>query len=327
MDFKNYADLEADIVQMLPRIPRDLDLIVAIPRSGITPAAILCLYLNIPMADLDGFIAGRVLGSGHRKMRHAVPDDLHAAPLNVLVVDDSVGSGTQLREIRQRLADLNLPHRLQYAVVYATPVSEMLVDFYARKVPTLKHFFAWNIMHHSAMPTWCVDMDGVLCRNCTVEEDDDGPKYRKFLSEAAPLFLPSSTIGWIVTSRLEKYRPETEAWLERHGVKYRELLMHPASDLAERRHQGGGGRMKGTIYKALGAALFVESDLPEAEEISRLAGKYVFCVDTRTMVAPNTASRMRALARKGPRAYLRRAKRILTNLRELRKNTAAVSQK
>lgn len=324
MEFKSYADLEADIIKLLPSLPRDIDLIVGIPRSGIPPAAMISLYLNIPMADLHGFIEGRVLGNGKRRMRGGVPEDLHAQPLNILVVDDSVGAGTQLREIREQLAALNLPHRIQFATVYVTHLSEKLVDFHAVRLTPSKHFFAWNIMHHGAVGSWCFDMDGVLCRDCRVEEDDDGPKYQRFLDEVEPLFLPTAEIGWIITSRLEKYRPQTEAWLNRHGVRYKELVMHPAATLADRQRQGSG-RMKGEVYKKLDSGLFVESELRQSEDIARISGKYVFCVDAREMIAPGAASRVQALARKGPRAYLRKAKNILKNMREARKNTAAVS--
>ncbi|MGX9118656.1 hypothetical protein ACWTU6_18610 [Mesorhizobium sp. BHbsci] len=41
-----------------------------------------------------------------------------------------------------------------------------------------------------------------------------GPAYEKFLSEALPLFGPTRKIGWLVTSRLEKYRTT-----RKHGSK------------------------------------------------------------------------------------------------------------
>ncbi|WP_287086264.1 hypothetical protein [Mesorhizobium sp.] len=50
---------------------------------------------------------------------------------------------------------------------------------------------------------------------CTLKNQvDDGPAYEKFLSEALPLFGPTRKIGWLVTSRLEKYRNHTGAWLQ-----------------------------------------------------------------------------------------------------------------
>lgn len=63
-----------------------------------------------------------------------------------------------------------------------------------------------------------MDIDGVLCADPTPEENDDGEKYRHFLLNTPPLFIPKVTIGTLVTSRLEKYRPETEAWLQKNHV-------------------------------------------------------------------------------------------------------------
>jgi orotate phosphoribosyltransferase len=322
MEFKSYADLEADVIHLLPKLPRDIDLVVGIPRSGIAPAAMISLHLNVPMTDLNGLFEGRIMANGQRKMRRSVPEDLHERPLNVLIVDDAVGKGVQLRRIREDLAARNLKHNLKFAVIYATSVGEALVDYYSRKLPPLRHFFAWNIIHHYGVHQWCFDMDGVLCRDCLVEEDDDGPRYRAFLTDCEPLFLPTGKVGWIITSRLEKYRPETEDWLLRHGVQYETLLMHPARTLEERRSSGGGGPFKGNYYKTLPAGMFIESNLAEAETIARTAGKHVFCVDARMMVSPDAASRVRALARKGPSAYLRYAKRVIGNFNQTRKNAA-----
>src|SRR6056297_1485383 len=130
MEFKSYADLGADIIHLLPKLPRDIDLVVGIPRSGIAPAAMIGLHLNVPMTDLAGFLEGRVMANGQRRMRRSVPADLHERPLNVLIVDDAVGKGEQLRKIREDLAVRNLKHNIKFAVIYATSVGEPLVDYY-----------------------------------------------------------------------------------------------------------------------------------------------------------------------------------------------------
>jgi orotate phosphoribosyltransferase len=318
MEFKSYADLEADVVAMLPRLPRDLDLIVAVPRSGLVPASMIALHLNLPIADLQGLYEGRLLASGHRRTRKRPGD----GPLNVLIVDDSVGTGAQMREIRDELARRALPHRVSVAVVYATPVGAPLVDFYSRQVPTLRHFFAWNVMHHDAMGKWCVDIDGVLCRDCRVEEDDEGDSYARFLETAEPLFLPTARVGWLVTGRLERHRSATEAWLSRHNVSYDTLVMHPAQTNAERKASGGGGRLKGDFYRKVDSGLFIESSPWEASEIAKISGKPVLCMETRSMVTPDAAAVLRKIARKGPGAYVRYAKRIFDNLRDQRRNAS-----
>lgn len=59
-----------------------------------------------------------------------------------------------------------------------------------------------------------MDIDGVLCADPTPEENDDGEKYRHFLLNTPPLFIPKVTIGTLVTSRLEKYRPRRKPYPE-----------------------------------------------------------------------------------------------------------------
>ncbi len=310
MEFKSYADLEADVISLMPRLPRDLDLVVAIPRSGLVPASMIALHMNLPITDLKGLYEGRVLASGHRTLRREAGKSTDR-PLNVLIVDDSVGSGDQLREIRAELARRALPHRIQVAVIYATPVGAPLVDFYSKQVPTLRHFFAWNVMHHNAISTWCVDIDGVLCRDCTVAEDDEGDRYAQFLQNVEPLFLPTSKVGWLVTGRLERNRSATEAWLQSHNIAYDALVMHPARTNAERKASGGGGAFKGAFYRTVDAGLFIESSEWEADHIARLTGKAVLCMDTRAMVRPKPLAVLAKVARKGPKGYLHYARRLV----------------
>jgi uncharacterized HAD superfamily protein len=60
----------------------------------------------------------------------------------------------------------------------------------------------------------------ILCLNKMMT----GEKYINFLLNS-PLFIPGSKIGTIVTSRLEKYRKETETWLAANNIKYNDLVM------------------------------------------------------------------------------------------------------
>ena len=121
-----------------------------------------------------------------------------------------------------------------YAAIYVTEQAKQLVDFYFDECP-LPRVFEWNIMDHIVLSNACVDMDGVLCRNPTPEENDDGEKYVKFIQTAKPLFIPQHKIKAIVTCRLEKYRELTEQWLKAHGVKYDKLYMMSYKTAAERR--------------------------------------------------------------------------------------------
>ena len=64
MNYRSLADINAAIINGMTRMPQPIDVVVGIPRSGLLPANLLCLALNIPLADLDGFCAGRVLSMG-----------------------------------------------------------------------------------------------------------------------------------------------------------------------------------------------------------------------------------------------------------------------
>ena len=53
--FVSFAHLTETLRQNLHRIPRDIDLVVGIPRSGIIPAYAIALYLNLLAIDLSPF--------------------------------------------------------------------------------------------------------------------------------------------------------------------------------------------------------------------------------------------------------------------------------
>ena len=89
----------------------------------------------------------------------------------------------------------------------------------------LPRIFEWNVMHHHLLVSSCIDIDGVLCRDPTEAENDDGAAYERFLDTVPAREVPEAPLGWLVTCRLEKYREQTEAWLNRHAIRYRELVM------------------------------------------------------------------------------------------------------
>ncbi len=143
--------------------------------------------------------------------------------------------------------------------------------------------FAWNLMKHIRLPRWGFDFDGVLCRDNEKAENDDGPRYARFLADAEPLFIPQRPIGHIVTGRLERYRSETEGWLRRHGVKFETLTMMPYATKAERMAAGNRGGWKAEQVRRLGVEMFIESSPKQASIIAREAGVPVFCTETQSL--------------------------------------------
>ena len=284
--FRSMDDLHRDVVAWSAELPADIDVVVGIPRSGLLAASVLALHRQVPVADLDGLVAGRHLGGGRRLGQQGEAPAL-ASARRILVVDDSVYSGAAMRAARAAAAAAELTAPVDFAAVYATRGATHHVDHFYAVVPQPR-VFAWNVLHHECLVDSCMDIDGVLCRDPSDVENDDGPRYREFLETVPVRYVPSVEVGCLVTSRLERYRPETEAWLARAGVRYRRLVMHPATSGAERRAAGDHGERKANVYLSTDAPLFVESDLAQAVTIAGISGRPVYCTDVAQMVYPGS---------------------------------------
>jgi len=279
-------DLHRDVVAWSAELPADIDVVVGIPRSGLLAASVLALHRQVPVLDLDGLVAGRHLGGGRRLGPRGDVPTIESAR-RILVVDDSVYSGAAMRAARAAVAAADLSAPVDFAAVYATRGATHHVDHFYAVVPQPR-VFAWNVLHHECLVDSCMDIDGVLCRDPSDAENDDGPRYREFLETVPVRYVPSVEVGCLVTSRLERYRPETEAWLARAGVRYRRLVMHPATSGAERRSAGDHGERKAQAYLDTSAPLFVESDLSQAIIIAGISGRPVYCTDVAQMVYPGS---------------------------------------
>jgi orotate phosphoribosyltransferase len=251
--------------------------------GGVLAANLIALHLNRPLVDVDGFLQGRQWHGGERQALFSSSNNSRAA--KALVVDDTVHRGNEIRKVKERINAAGLGQRVVYACVYVAPESQDKVDFWCEVVPPPR-VFEWNLMHHSFLDDACMDIDGVLCRDPTPEENDDGPGYRAFVANVEPLLIPTVRIGHLVTSRLEKYRELTVSWLSRHRVNYRELVMMNYATKDERIAAGSHAEFKAQVYKRTEALLFVESDREQAGAIARLSGWPVFCYTTREMVQP-----------------------------------------
>lgn len=282
MNYRSVADLNAVILRALPGLPRDVDAVVGIPRSGLLAASLVALYLNKPLADLEGFLQGRLLGSGARLIQPGNQSASRQA-VRILLVDDSVQTGREFAKAREQLRQAGVRGEILSFCVFAAPSAVSLVD-YCGETCSLPRVFEWNLMHHPHLEFCCVDIDGVLCRDPRPDENDDGPAYEHFLKTVEPLIVPTVTLGWLVTSRLEKYRRLTTDWLARHRFRYRELFMMQHPDKSARVAAGDHADYKAGIYQSTGAILFIESSLQQANQIAHIARRPVFCMESRTMI-------------------------------------------
>lgn len=286
MNYRSVSELNADVRQLARELSGRVDLVVGVPRSGLLAANLLCLHLDVSMTDVDGLCEGRLLQTGHRYDGVASIDDCE----RVLVLDDSVTTGRQMTETKRRLSEHDFPFDLEYGAVYVSSKGHRYVDHWVEVVRNPR-VFEWNLMHHPRLELCCVDIDGILCRDPTEAENDDGERYREFLTTVEPQVIPTETVGWLVTCRLEKYREETEAWLDEHGVDYENLVMMDLPSKAERQRRGSHAEYKASVYEATDASLFIESSHRQAVKISKLSRRPVFCYDTNEMITPGRAAR------------------------------------
>lgn len=277
MNVRSIADLNRAIVNNLTRLDRNaFDAVVGIPRSGLLPATLIATHLQKPLSDVEGFIRGNIFRR----------NTIQVKAERILLVDDSVNKGRSMlvasTQIKRALPTTKIIRFAVYGPYQVEPWTKV-VDFYCEDCKGPRAF-QWNLWRHVRLPKWCLDMDGVICRDPRKDENDDGPRYKAFLQRAEPLFLPTRPVGHIVTCRLEKYRAETEDWLRRHQVQFGKLHMMPYGTKIERMEAGGRGQWKAEIFKQVGAEFFIESNPRQAEIIAARTGAPVWCTSTQQII-------------------------------------------
>ena len=281
MKYITYADMAATIRRNIWKVPNDVDLIVGIPRSGMIAALMIAELTNRRVADLDEFISGNIMASGGRG-KYIINNPIR----KVLIVDDTVYAGSAIRNARKKLANIEKQCKIIYSCVFAEGQhSRELVDMffeYNYNPNERLYLYEWNILQHYAHKSQFMmfDLDGVICKE--PPPDTNTKAYEDYLPNGIPMIVPKTKIGGICTYRLEKYRPLTEAWLEKYNISYGSLKMINAS--YEERKKIDSSAYKAQWYaKCKWAYVFIESDPLQAPVISRLSKKPVYCYENNIM--------------------------------------------
>jgi uncharacterized HAD superfamily protein len=250
MFYAGYGDMWRVIQDMAGRMP-DVDAIAGVPVSGLAPAGMLSAATGVPCVPLE-----------------AVPPEVR----RLLVLEDASGFA-KMREQRMGQA----PGRaVLYGAVYACDAAAAL-DLVGCIAPKPR-IFTWNLFKSDKCGRIAYDLDGVLCRDPLACELDNGSRYARFLECAEPLRVVKSALGWIVTGRLEKYRAQTQAWLDAQEIQCRELVMAP--DTQTHTMEGHAKRKAAWLAEHPECLLFVESDPRQAARIAELTGRAVVCAST-----------------------------------------------
>lgn len=318
LSFRSSADLVCAVKKNVWKLPDDLDLIVCIPRSGLLPGGLISLIKNLPVTDIVGLEQGYIFESGFR-FQQKEKKNFFKGKKKILIVDDSSLSGSQIRKTKKRIEKFKKNHELLFFTVYASLKSKKLFDFFCETVE-YPRIFEWNLLNSKILENCCVDIDGVLCRDPTNSENDDAEKYIDFIKFVKPRIVPKYEIRCLVTSRLEKYRNQTEIWLNQHQFKYQELRMLDLPNQKIRKLLKPYAKFKAEVYLETDALLFIESTSWQAKKIFKLTGRPVFCVEHMEMmkVRDGIISKLKGLGvskslKKKWKTKIGSAKKILNN--------------
>tara|TARA_R100000008_G_C3579175_1_gene167277 strand:- start:177 stop:1133 length:957 start_codon:yes stop_codon:yes gene_type:complete len=261
---------------LLPQVGKlKLKGVLGIPRSGMLPASMIAIWLNLPLYTINSIsgdiepMSGCEKFGGGRMRRH---EDSGG---KLLVVDDTVFAGRAMADIKEKINEDAV-----YATVYAHPDSLNKVDFFAKELAP-PHILEWNLFNCSYIESTLLDLDGILCPNVPYDKCKNEKDYTDYIEKVEPFYhrIPKTQCRGIVTARLEKYRDITEDWLERHGIRYGSLTMFPTEkeEIRDKNHIQESANFKAKHFIASGAHFFIESELPEAVIIRRESGKFVIC--------------------------------------------------
>ncbi len=275
--FISFANLIEDTKKLIAKIPQDVTSIMGVARSGMLPASILACMLHLPLNILRTSNRDWIdTGYGWR-LQKGQPQD----PGITLVVDDVVMTGGSTWWARKILKDI--PNKIHVAV-YCNPNATFKPDIWSTEL-YWPHLLEWNLFNSILSEVISTDFDGVLCEDCPVEDDDDGPRYIRFLKNVKPKYLTRRrNVKLIVTARTEKYRDLTLDWLDKWGIEVDRLEMREdrKQNIVEFKAKHVKQFLDDAMYaktfnERLQPRIFIESDPRQADAIARLTGGLIVC--------------------------------------------------
>lgn len=252
------TDLIQGAVQLIPRLPKDTDAIIGIPRSGLIPATTIAATTHKSLYTIVDRQLVRVSG-GVRSQ------NLEHNGGSFALVEDSVGKGNQLNFLE---ATQIIPTNVFRAAVFVTSEGATRVNCFHR-IQDAVHLFEWNFFNAPQVALCALDLDGLLSPDVPPELCDSGPLEEDYFKHVQPLQLPQNPLyktKAIVTARLEKFRDVTTDWLQRHKVQYQELIMW---DNDQSRTLTNVASWKRNVCRYLDVSFYVESDLQLTQELRR----------------------------------------------------------
>jgi len=157
------------------------------------------------------------------------------------------------------------------------------VDLYYKVLRNYPPMGEWNLLHRKR-GTVAFDMDGVICEDCPSDIDLNESLYIEWIKNARPYLIPVYKIDYIISNRLEKYRPETEEWLRRHDVKYDKLILWDIESKKDRKDLFA--EYKADKLLSLKPSVYFESSYQQAKQIWESTRIPTICIDEMIAFGP-----------------------------------------
>lgn len=258
--------------EWIKTFPQTYDVIVGVPRSGLLIANMIALRLGKPLATPEQFKEGKYWISDHNKDRITKSDEL----CRVLLVDDCIKREKTIEEPAEILRSSGRNIQITKAVLMVRQDAVKCVDLYYKILHNCPPVSEWNLIHWKRGKL-AVDMNGVICEDCPVHIDNEDELYGEWLENARPYLIPTFSIDYIVSCRLEKYRSATEEWRDRYGVKYDRLILWDIQSKEDRKRRFSEHKID--VLLKIKPELYWESNYHQSKKIWKSTGIPTICID------------------------------------------------
>lgn len=280
--YRSYLNLIDDIKNNIWKVPRDIDGIIGIERSGVIVANIISEYISVGVTSFNSF--ANYAGENVKDLFNIHGGRQIITPKNTgkyLVIDDTVCSGVRLNENMKFLKTKYQDFEFIVLVVYkdgANPAYMPDIILSGQDIFDA-HIYEWNLFNNYISYNTLYDFDGVLCLDPPSDENTE--EYEAYLKNPTPRFLISIHRNFpinICTYRLAKYSKETLDFIKKCGLIPGKVYMFNA-ETREERNKIAPYIYKAHVYGNSTYSLFIESNDFEAQMIHQLTSKPVISIE------------------------------------------------
>lgn len=265
----SFRDVESHVLLNLPAIEAaGYERIVAIARGGLYAGTMLSQFTGLPL-EVAWF------DRSERKARSTCPPSQGG---RLLLVEDIAGMGYTLTTVKDYLLDLGWQVD---TFVLTWDNKSRSQPTYGMPLTTERPLFPWergialysfSTERKGADPDFWkrgFDLDGVFLEDVPHELYTSNLAAALSQREAMPALAGRPCLwkndgeAFIVSARLQSEQSQTEAWLQRHDLKARAVLLRENLTISAAQH-------KAQAILRHGITEFVESELEQAQDIARL---------------------------------------------------------